>query len=159
MNAQARKETLRMLSNGVYVMTAHSGRRYGGATVTWVSQASFNPPLIMAAVRKESNVFACLHESGAAAIHIIAADQRDIAQRFFTPTTVEQGRMNGEPFRLSPRALPILENTPAHVECAVRQIWDGLGDHAVVLLEVLEAESHGPVRPLTVAESPWQYGG
>jgi flavin reductase (DIM6/NTAB) family NADH-FMN oxidoreductase RutF len=159
MNLQARKETLRMLSNGVYVMTACSGERYGGATVTWVSQASFKPPLVMAAVRRDSNLFQCLSESGAAAIHIVAAGQKDMAQRFFTPTVVESGCMNGEPFRLSNRALPILENAPAYVECAVRQILADVGDHAIVLLEVMEAESHGQVRPLTVAESPWQYGG
>jgi flavin reductase (DIM6/NTAB) family NADH-FMN oxidoreductase RutF len=113
----------------------------------------------MAAIRKESNVFQCLRESGAAAIHILASDQSDIAQRFFTPTKVEAGRMNGEPFRLSSLSLPILENAPAYVECGVRQIVDGLGDHAVVLLEVLEAACHGCVNPLTVADSPWQYGG
>jgi flavin reductase (DIM6/NTAB) family NADH-FMN oxidoreductase RutF len=159
MNIRARKETLRMLSNGVYILTAHSGDRYGGATVTWISQASFKPPLVMAAVRKESNVFRCLEESGIAAIHILASNQCDVAQRFFTPTVVQDGRMNGEPFRLSSRALPILDSAPAYVECGVRRIVDGIGDHAIVLLEVLEAESRGPVHPLTVAESPWQYGG
>jgi flavin reductase (DIM6/NTAB) family NADH-FMN oxidoreductase RutF len=113
----------------------------------------------MAAIRKESNVFRCLQESGALAIHILASDQVDIAQRFFTPTTVESGRMNGEPFRLSGMCLPILDNAPAYVECGVRQILDDVGDHAVVLLEVLEAACRDSVNPLTVAESPWQYGG
>jgi hypothetical protein len=34
-----------------------------------------------------------------------------------------------------------------------------LGDHAVVVMEVVEAECRGDVRPLTVAASPWEYGG
>ncbi len=37
MDAQTRKKTLRMLSNGVYVLTARREDRYGAATVTWVS--------------------------------------------------------------------------------------------------------------------------
>ena len=49
MDVQARKKTLRMLSNGVYVLTSRSAESFGAATVTWVSQASFTPPLIMAA--------------------------------------------------------------------------------------------------------------
>ena len=159
MNAEARKLTLRMLSNGVYVMTSCSGDRYGGATITWVSQASFRPPLVLAAIRRDSNVFRCLEESRSAAIHILGSDQREIAQRFFKPTTVQSGQMNGEPFRLSGRSIPILENAPAYVECGVRQIIESEGDHAVVLLEVLEAECRERVHPLTVAESPWQYGG
>jgi flavin reductase (DIM6/NTAB) family NADH-FMN oxidoreductase RutF len=82
-----------------------------------------------------------------------------MAQRFFTPTRVDGACMNGEPFRLSGMSVPILEHAPAHVECAVRRILDGVGDHAVVLFEVLDAECRTPARPLTVAESPWQYGG
>src|SRR6266513_1613190 len=43
-----------MLSNGVYVLTARNEDRYGAATVIGVSQVSFKPSLIMAAVRRES---------------------------------------------------------------------------------------------------------
>ena len=44
----------------MYVITSRYGEDYGAATVTWVSQASFRPPLIMAAIRPGSNVFKCL---------------------------------------------------------------------------------------------------
>jgi flavin reductase (DIM6/NTAB) family NADH-FMN oxidoreductase RutF len=159
MNPQARKNTLRMLSNGIYIMTARSGERYGGATVTWVSQSSFHPPIVMAAVRKESNVYRCTVESGTAAIHIVGSDQQHIAQRFFCPTTVEGDRINGEPFHLSAMSIPILNNLPAYIECEVREVLDGVGDHAVMLLEVVEAECRNGVCPLTVAGSPWTYGG
>jgi flavin reductase (DIM6/NTAB) family NADH-FMN oxidoreductase RutF len=148
-----------MLSNGLYVMTSRSGDRYGAATVTWVSQASFRPPLIVAAVRPESNVFACLRQSGVAAIHILGRGQEDLARRFFEPTRADDGRLNGEPFRDGATEAPILRNAPAFVECRVRRILDDLGDHALVVLEVLEAGCGEPVRPLTIADSPWEYGG
>jgi flavin reductase (DIM6/NTAB) family NADH-FMN oxidoreductase RutF len=159
MDPQIRKRTLRMFSNGVYIITARSGEHYGGATVTWVSQASFKPPLVMAAIRKESNVFRCLSESRVAAIHVVAFDQKEVAQRFFTPTKVEGGCMNVEPFHLGKTSVPILENAPAYIECRVRHIFDEVGDHAVVILEVVEAECAQGVNPLTVATSPWEYGG
>ena len=159
MNPQARKQTLRMFSNGVYIVTSASGDRFGGATVTWISQASFTPPLLMAAIRKDSNVFRCMQESQVAAIHLVGRDQAGIAQRFFTPTKVENGLMNLEPFRLGATSAPILENAPAYVECRVRRMVDDVGDHVIVVLEVIEAECHQAAPPLTVAESPWQYGG
>src|SRR5438445_1598598 len=108
MDPQVRKKTLRMFSNGVYIITSSSGDRYGGATITWVSQASFTPPLVMAAIRKESNVFRCMQESEVAAIHLLSSDQTNVAQRFFTPTKVENGCMNVEPFRLGITSVPIL---------------------------------------------------
>src|SRR3989442_11134550 len=86
MDPASRRKTLRMLSNGLYVMTSRSGDRCGAATVTWVSQASFRPPLLMAAVRPDSNVFACLRDSGVAAVHILGLGQGDLARRVFSPT-------------------------------------------------------------------------
>ena len=159
MDLQVRRQTLRMFSNGVYIITSRSGSHYGGATVTWVSQASFKPPLVMAAIRKDSNVFQGMNESKVTAIHLVAWNQEDVAQNFFTPTRVENGCMNIEPFRLGRTSAPILQNAPAYVECQVRHILDDVGDHAIVILEVVEAECNRGIRPLTVAESPWEYGG
>src|SRR3989442_1907663 len=85
MDPASRRKTLRMLSNGLYVMTSRSGDRCGAATVTWVSQASFRPPLLMAAVRPDSNVFACLRDSGVAAVHILGLGQVGLARRVFPP--------------------------------------------------------------------------
>lgn len=148
-----------MLTNGMYVMTSRSSDHFGAATVTWVSQASFKPPLIMAAVRRNSNVFTCMAESGVAAIHIVGLDQRDVAQKFFSPTAARDGRINGEPFTEGVTSAPILTNVPAYVECRVVQILDGVGDHAVVILEAVEARCREEVQPLTIAASPWEYGG
>src|SRR5260221_8773374 len=54
---------------------------------------------------------------------------------------------------------PVLPNLPAYIECQVEQIVETDGDHAVVILRVVEAECRERVRPLTIAESPWEYGG
>jgi len=139
-------------------MTSSCGDQFGAATVTWISQASFKPPLVMAAIRPTSNVFKCLAESGVAAIHVLDAGQQEMAQRFFAPTRVLGDTINGEPFVPGLTRVPILSNARAHVECEVRQILTR-GDHAVVVLEVVAAECHGDIRPLTVAASPWEYGG
>lgn len=159
MDAVARKTTLRMLTNGVYIITSRGKERYGGATVTWVSQASFRPPLLMAAIRPDSNVYRCLAESKLAALHVLSADQQQIAQSFFTPTSVCNDTMNGEAFMEGTTTVPVLKNAPAYVECRVLRIIDDVGDHAVVIMEVLQAVCRDLVNPLRIDESPWQYGG
>ncbi|HWH46496.1 MAG TPA: flavin reductase family protein [Burkholderiales bacterium] len=159
MDAKVRLKTLRMLSNGVYVLTSRSDDRYGAATVTWVSQVSFKPPLIMAAVRRESNVFKCLAVSRTAVLHIVGNEQQEVARRFFHPTRAESGTINGEPFEEGCTTAPVLASLPAYVECRVERILDAEGDHAMVILGVVEAECGEQVRPLTVADTPWEYGG
>jgi flavin reductase (DIM6/NTAB) family NADH-FMN oxidoreductase RutF len=156
---KARRNTLRMISNGVYVLTARSDGRIGAATVSWVSQASFKPPLIMAAVRRDSNVFRCLAESGSAALHIVGEQQQDIARRFFFPTHVQSGTINGEPFAEGRLATPVLTRLPAHIECTLEHVADVAGDHAIVVLRAIDVECRERVRPLTIAASPWEYGG
>src|SRR2546422_711389 len=132
---------------------------FAAATVTWVARASCRPPLIMAAVRPDSNVFACLRQSGFVALHILGSGQEDMARRFFEPTRALDGGINGEPFQDGATTAPILRNAPAYVECRVRRILDDLGDHVLVVLEVLEAGCREQGRPLTIADSPWEYGG
>lgn len=158
MDTAKRKRTLRLLSNGIYVITSSSGGRYGAATVTWLSQASFKPPLVMAAIRPDSNVYRCLAEGGAAAVHVLDVSQKDMAQKFFAPTTVVGNTINGEPFRRGETDVPILQNARAYFECFVRQMIT-LGDHTVVIMEVVEADCRQDCLPLTVAASPWAYGG
>ena len=159
MDAKVRQKTLRLLSNGVYVLTARSEDSYGAATVTWVSQVSFKPPLIMAAVRRQCNVFKCLEESRVAALHIVGNGQQEIARRFFFPTATGCGTINGEPVVEGKTSAPVLASLPAHIECQVERIVDTDGDHVLVILRAVEAECREQVRPLTIAETPWEYGG
>ena len=159
MDEKLKQKALRLLSNGVYVLTSRSADRYGAATVTWVSQASFRPPLVMAAVRRESKVFQCLVESGYAVLHIVSSRQQEIARRFFFPTHAGCGTINGEAFMEGRTAAPVLPNLAAYVECRLERIVDTEGDHAVVILRVVEADCREKVQPLTMADTPWQYGG
>ncbi len=159
MDLATRRRVLRLISNGMYVLTSRCGDDFGAATVTWLSQASFKPPLLIAAIRENSNVFRCLLKSRAAAVHILGSDQKDVAQKFFFPTKADAGQINGEPFRDGASGMPILSNTPAHIECRLVRAMSDFGDHALVVLDVVDVECRAMARPLTVAESPWEYGG
>lgn len=159
MDPKVKQKTLRLFSNGMYVLTSRQGSRPAAATVTWVSQASFKPPLLMAAVRRDSTLFSCLRESRVAALHILDRRQKNLAQKFFTRARANAAPLNGEPYSEGKTSAPILKNLPAYVECKVIDIREEHGDHAIVVLEVVEAALHKRVRPLTVAESPWEYGG
>ena len=159
MDPAVKKKTLRLLSNGVYVLTSRAGEEFGAATVTWVSQASFKPPLLMAAIRQDSSAFRCLSQSLVATLHIVSSEQCQFAQKFFSPTRPGPGVINGEPFMEGETSSPILKNAPAWLECRVRQIVEAGGDHNIVVMQVVNAACAGPLQPLTIAQSPWEYGG
>ncbi|MGH8746459.1 MAG: flavin reductase family protein, partial [Burkholderiales bacterium] len=96
---------------------------------------------------------------GCAVLHVVGERQQELALRFFHTTRADGETINGERVAAGTTAAPVLAALPAHVEGRVAQIVDSGGDHALVILEVVEAACREQVRPLTIAESPWEYGG
>jgi flavin reductase (DIM6/NTAB) family NADH-FMN oxidoreductase RutF len=159
MDLKIKQKVLRLLSNGMYVLTSRTKKQFGAATVTWVSQASFKPPLLMVALRKDGSVYSCVVESRAAVLHVLDTGQQDIAQKFFAPTEEIHGLLNSEPYSEGTIGAPVLKNLGAYLECKVLEVLEKQGDHAIVVFEVINAVMHRDVEPLTVTGSPWQYGG
>jgi flavin reductase (DIM6/NTAB) family NADH-FMN oxidoreductase RutF len=53
----------------------------------------------------------------------------------------------------------VLDQAVSYLECEVKEIVEGGGDHAVVVGEVIEAEVTRQDPPLVMADTPWHYGG
>ena len=159
MDPKTKQKILRLLTNGMYILTSRSVDRFGAATITWVSQASFKPPLLMVALRKDGSAYQCVVESRAAVLHVLGSGQQTIAQKFFAATEESEGLLNGEPYRDGSIGAPVLENLGAYLECKALEIVAQHGDHAIVVFEVLDAVLRREIEPLTVTGSPWQYGG
>lgn len=159
MDNGTKKRTLQKLHYGMYVMTSRSGAQCCAATVTWLSQASFHPPLVMAAVRRGSHLFKCLSESGIAVINILAQARLDVARKFFSGAQSTGESFDDEPFTAGTNSAPVLQSACAFMECRVCRMLDSVGDHAVVIMEVMEAQCREDAQPLTVAELPWKYAG
>ena len=139
MDANAKKTALRMIPYGMYVLTAQGKEgAVGAATVNWVTQASFTPPLVAVGVKTDSGVHAMIKESRAFVLNVLGKGQQGVAFTFFKPATREGQTISGQPFRTGTTGAPILESTPAFVEC---RLVDSIerGDHSVFVAEVVEA--------------------
>lgn len=158
MDTQNRKKALRMISYGMYIVTAKSEEEFAGSTVTWLSQASMTPPLVMMALEDESHTFKAVETSGAFVVNMLGTGQKDIAQRFFKHPHVENEKMHGIPFKSGVTGAPVLLDLPAYVECKVTDIVKR-GDHFVVVGEVIEAGVNNDLAPLALKDTGWSYGG
>lgn len=158
MNREHKKKALRMFSYGLYILTAQFEGELAAATVTWLSQASFEPPLVMVAVRKDSNSYRLLDRSKHFAINILGEGQKEMAGAFFRTSVIADGRMNGYVYEQGKTGCPIFLEAPASVECRVTDVVDR-GDHAVVVGEVVQAAVRHKVNPLQLDTTGWSYGG
>ncbi len=139
MDANAKKTALRMIPYGLYVLTAEGkDGSVAAATVNWVTQASFEPPLVAVGVKTDSHAHSAIKESSAFALNILGKDQGPMAFTFFKPAQREGNTVSGEPFHAGSTGAPILDHTPAYVECRLVGTVEK-GDHSVFVGEVVDA--------------------
>jgi flavin reductase (DIM6/NTAB) family NADH-FMN oxidoreductase RutF len=160
MDPEVRKRVLRLLTYGLYILTAAGEGEVAAGTVNWLSQASFTPPLVVVAVKVNSRLHDLIDRSRAFAVNILGASQKEVASAFFRPTQVEDGRINGYAFEPGPQTgAPLLIDLPAWFEARVRDVVKR-GDHTVFVAEVIEAGLRDPqAKPLEMWDTGWFYGG
>lgn len=156
-----RTEALNFLSNGVYVLTAATLDAIHAATVTWASQVSFQPALVMVALRRNSHLAQAVRKAHRFALNILADDQQETAARFFSHYTAPLDEATGHdrPFRLTMGKCPLLTDGMAWLECKLVAEPPSPGDHALMLGEVTGAGVRRQGRPMILNDTPWSYGG
>ena len=122
----------------IYVMTAERGGKIAAATVNWVTQTAFAPPLVVVGVKTDSGAYEIAKEAGGFALNMLGKGQQGLAFGFFKPATVEGDKVSGEPFHAGSTGAPILDNAIASVECQIVEIVEQ-GDHHIFIGEVVEA--------------------
>jgi flavin reductase (DIM6/NTAB) family NADH-FMN oxidoreductase RutF len=158
MDPDAKKKALRQITYGLYVMTSESGDRVAAGTVNWLSQASFNPPLIMAAVKADSSLNAAVKESKSFAVNVLSGAQKQVAEDFFRPAKLEGGTVGGHAFTRGSTGAPILDACHSFFECRVTGEV-AQGDHTVYVAEVVDAGYRQDDTPLVLRDTGWSYGG
>jgi len=138
MNDDDKKTALRMIPYGIYIMTAERGDEVAAATVNWVTQTAFAPPLLAVGVKTDSGTYSIAKEVGKFALNMLGKGQQGMAFGFFKPTTLEGNKINGEPFHAGGTGVPILDNAIASVECKVIEVVEQ-GDHHIFVGEVVDA--------------------
>ena len=145
MDAQAKKTALRMIPYGLYVLTSESeDGRVAASTVNWVTQASFEPPLVAVGVKADSGAHEVIKESGTFALNVLGKDQQDLAFAFFKALERDGDSIGGQPFTLGKAGAPIFTASAAFLECSLVDTLER-GDHSIFLGEVVEAGVSGEI--------------
>lgn len=159
MDAAAKRKLLRHIPCGLYVVGVKSGGELHGFTGSWVSQISMDPPCIVIGVRADSKSFEMIKSGKVLTVNYIRKENKATLEHFFKPPALSGNRLGTFPFTTGKTGAPILEEAVGFLECEVRKVVDGFGDHAAVIAEVIEAFVKDDVAPLIMSDTPWHYGG
>lgn len=139
MDEKAKKTALRMIPYGLYVLTSQTeDRTVAAATVNWVTQASFEPPLVVVGVKVGSGAHDIIKKSGSFALNVLGKDQAATATKFFKHVVRKDDKVAGVRFDMGSTGAPLLEGCPAYIECSLLLTLEK-GDHSIFIGEVKDA--------------------
>lgn len=158
MDKEIKKKILRKIPYGLYILGLRDGEKLHAMVGSWLSQCSFEPPLLMLGIKQGSYSHSMMEHSPFFSINFPSKDQKKLVERFFKPHEAKDGKFGEVPFRLGKNGAPVLDDAIAHLECKVRQIIQG-GDHDVVIAEIVESELKTEAENLVMKDTGWHYGG
>jgi flavin reductase (DIM6/NTAB) family NADH-FMN oxidoreductase RutF len=160
MDQQAKKIVLRQLTYGLYAVTAAHGGERGVFTANWLSQASFEPPLVMVSVERDSSTLPLIRASGLFAVCPLAAGQRELAGALGRPKARVGDKYAAYdlPVVQTESGVPALTDSLGYVVCRVESEVEA-GDSVVFVAEVIEARVFVEGEPLTMREAGFRHAG
>lgn len=160
LNPAAKKTVLRHLTYGLYAVTAAHGDERGVFTANWLTQVSFEPPLLALSVEKDSSTRALIEASKRFAVCPLSSDQRDLAGALGRPKARAGDKYAAYDLaaQMSAHGVPVLSDTLGYVVCRVVDQIDA-GDSILVLGEVVEAANFADGAPLTMREAGFRHAG
>lgn len=160
MDTLAKRSVLRLFTYGMYAVTAHHADRNGVFLANWLSQCSFEAPMLMLAVERDSTTLQLILASELFAVHVLASGQREFAGMLGKSSRTNPHKLDA--VRWYPGELtrnPILQDALGYVECRVVSQADA-GDSIVLVGEIIQAELfNNELAPLTMQETGFKHFG
>ncbi|MCC7490831.1 MAG: flavin reductase family protein [Fimbriimonadaceae bacterium] len=158
MDEKARKAALRLVPYGLYAVTCGQGDQANGFTASWLTQCSFDPPLLVLGVQPHTTSYQLIKEGGCFVVNFVDPEQAALLQMLLKPVARVGNKLAGQEIVTGQTGVPILQQAVAWLECRV-VAESQPGDHALFVAEVVEAGRPSDRRPLVLSDTPWTYAG
>lgn len=149
-------QVLGKMTYGIYVLTTFYEDEINAMIASWVSQVSYDPPLVMTAIHPDRYSHRLLEQSRCFALHVPAKNHMDYLSRFKGPDP--KAKLDGIQWVKGKTGCPILKQCVAYVECRVRNSYNP-GNHTLFIGEVVDARICSAEKPLSTLDYKGQYLG
>lgn len=144
------------MTYGIYVLTTSFERTINGMIASWVSQISYDPPLISAAVHPNRYSHKLIKQSSCFALHVVAKDRTDLLKRFKGPDP--QAKFSDIEWSNGKTGSPIIKDCIAWFECEVVSRLDP-GNHTLFIGKVIDAKMVSENSAMSTADYDGAYTG
>ncbi|MDP2034644.1 MAG: flavin reductase family protein [Polaromonas sp.] len=139
------RASLAMFATGVTIVTARADNgELIGLTANSFNSVSLAPPLVLWSLARAAGSLPALSTGSHYAINILAADQKELAERF---AARREGRWAGVAWTEGVGGAPLLTGSAAVFECFNRSRYEE-GDHVIFVGEVEHCSHRAGAAPL-----------
>jgi len=139
------RASLAMFATGVTIVTARTQTgTLIGLTANSFNSVSLQPPLVLWSLSQAAGSMAALSTGSHYAINVLAADQKDLAERF---ASTRENRWKDVAFADGACGAPLLVGAAAVFECFNRSRYEE-GDHVIFVGEVERCSHRAGAAPL-----------
>lgn len=150
------QQALEKMTYGIYVLTTCDNKDINGMIATWVTQISYDPPMIMVAIHPNRFSHHLIEKSGHFVLHILEKDQITLLSRFKRSDPL--AKFDSIKWTRGKTGCPILEACIAYLECKVKANYRP-GNHTVFIGEIMDARVFSNVMPLSTFDYSGVYIG
>ena len=147
LDSEQLRRAMRAWTTGVTVVTAkHQNQQYG-MTVNSFTSISLEPPLVSLVLRRLTHTHDLVEKSGEFAVTILAADQKELSDRFAGKFPEIKDRFEGVPTEKLALDIPLLKGGLAYFNCKIVNSIP-VGENTLFVAEVIAVRGDGEGEPL-----------
>ncbi len=158
MDVNTKKQVLRTFTYGLYAISCADGGEVNAFTANWLSQASFDPPLLMVSVENVTKSLPMILHSGIFTVNVLRSGDRELAGKLGKSALKFPDKLAGIGYDIGTNGCPILHDALAWVACEVRHTVPS-GDSTVIIAEVVDIGMLAEGPALTMAEAGFRHAG
>lgn len=158
MDDAAKKEALRLFTYGLYAISAGDDEQHNAFTANWVSQVSFDPPLVVLSIQNDSASLPIIRRTGLFAVNVFSADQRSLSGQLGKSLLKSPEKLDSITFATGETGCPVVTDCAAYVECRVQAEMPA-GDSTLLLAQVAGAAVLRRAEPLTMLAAGFKHAG
>jgi len=163
-------QVLDYMPYGLYIIGTKMDSECNGMMADWVMQTSFKPQMLVTALENNAQTLANVRKSGVFTLNFLSQGEKGmhLAGRFAQPYLASKvggprargihHKLEEKDYTLSAKGCPILPEAMAWLECQVADFVP-VGDHTLVIGEVLDGRVVHDEEPLTSTFTGWNYSG
>ena len=157
MDPAIKKQALRMFTYGLYAVTSIDGDDVNAFTANWLTQVSFEPPLLAVSVENDSKSLPMIQHSEKFAVNVLRSGQRELAGALGKSALKKPDKLANIAYDIH-EGYAVLRDAQAWVACEVRQTTPA-GDSTLIVAEIVDAGIIAEGQPLTMAEAGFRHAG